>query len=284
MHALRLMTRESILEKRLLPEKDRLAFSLMERTISSGRPLILSDGESCLLVQADVASPAWVWARSDIPAETLDGLLLALGALYEQGRLTSVVSKRSISALLSAAFEKRIKNRETLAVYRLDSLQPFYAEGQMIPGSDVPPETAGSMIGRLAEFAGERVSYETQRDMGVLFTKNANAYAWKTTDGEIASVAKIAYSESRYADIHSVFTREEMRNHGYAKALLTGLCERILDSGKVPMLYADRDYAPSNHVYRRLGFTEKASLSVLRLAEHGAEGSDGTCASPMKEL
>lgn len=284
MDTLSLMTKESILEKKLLPGKDRLAFSLMERTLSSERPLILSDGESCILGQADITSPAWIWTRSDVSDETLDGLLLTLTALYEQGRLASVISKRGISTLLSAAFDGRIKNMETLAVYCLDRLCPFHTEGEMIPGKDVPPETAGVMIRRLAEFAGEKISYETQRDMGLLFTQNENAYAWRTPNGEIVSVAKIAYSDSRFADIHSVFTREEMRNRGYAKALLTGMCERILEAEKIPMLYADRDYAPSNHMYRRLGFTEKASLSVLRFTEPGDIGDGATCASGGKEL
>lgn len=284
MHILSLMTKESIQGKKLLPGKDRLAFSLMERTLSSVRPLILSDGESCILVQADITSPAWIWTRSDVSDETLDGLLLALTALYEQRRLSSVISKKGISSLLSAAFDGRISKKETLAVYCLDRLCPFHAEGEMIPGKDVPPETAGAMIRRLAEFAGERISYETQRDMGLLFTQNENAYAWRAPGKEIVSVAKVAYSDSRFADIHSVFTLEEMRNRGYAKALLTGICERILEAEKTPMLYADRDYAPSNRVYRQLGFMEKARLSVLRFMEPGAFGNDATCASSGKEL
>ncbi len=281
---LNLMTKESIQGKKLLPEKDRLAFSMMERTLSSRHPLILSDGESCILSQADITSPAWIWTRSDVSDETLDGLLLALTALFDQGRLTAVISKKGISTLLSAAFDGRIKKKETLAVYRLDRLCPFHAEGEMIPGKDVPPETAGAMIRRLAEFAGEKISYETQRDMGLLFTQNENAYAWRAPGKEIVSVAKIAYSDSRFAEIHSVFTLEEMRNRGYAKALLTGMCERILEAEKTPMLYADRDYAPSNRVYRQLGFTEKARLSVIRFTEPGAMRNDDSCASRGEDL
>lgn len=283
MGALRLETKESILEKRLLPEKDRLAFCLMERMLDSVRPLILSDGEKCLLVQSDVTSSAWVWTRSDVSSETLDGLLLSLTALFDQGRLPAVVSKTGLSSLISAAFEGKIRKRETLAVYRLDRLHPYEAEGEIVPGSEVSTDTAGEMIGRVAAFAGERISYETQRDMGLLFTKNADAYAFRTPEGEIASIAKIAYSSGRYADIHSVFTREEQRNRGYAKALLSDLCGRILAAGKTPMLYADRDYPPSNAVYRQLGFTEKARLGAIRLAEPGQE-HDGTCTSAGKEL
>lgn len=280
MQTLRLETRESIRRNQILPERDRLAFSILERTMETGRPLILSDGERCILAQADVASPAWAWTRSDILPETLDSLLISLIALYEQGRLSTVVSKKSAGALIAAAFEGRIQSQGTLSVYRLDSLCPHTAEGTMIPGSEVPPETAGKMIALLAEFAGERISYETQRDMGRLFTQNPDAYAWKTPDGTVATVAKIAFSSGKYADIHSVYTREKFRNRGYAKALVSALSEKILDAGSTPMLYADRDYPPSNRVYRSIGFAEKARLSVLRLTEEGkltdepAAGSD----------
>lgn len=275
MQTLRLETRESIREKTLLPERDRLAFSLLERILENGRPLILSDGEKCLLAQTDVTSPAWVWTRSDVPAETLEELLLALTALHSQGRLPSVVSKAGVSSLIVSAFEGRIQSRGTLSAYRLDSFCPYAAEGELVPGNAVSPETAGELIRLLAASAGERISYETQRDMGRQFTQNANAYAWKTPDGCIASVAKIAFSSGKYADIHSVFTREELRNRGYAKALLTELCRRILEEGKTPMLYADRNYVPSNRAYRQLGFSEKARLSVLRMKQSDPAVEEG---------
>ena len=280
MQTLRLTTKESIRGIRILPERDRLAFSMLERILDAARPLILFDGERCLLAQTDVSSPVWIWTRSDVLPETLDELLLALTALHEQGRLPSAVSKRSVSTLILSALPERIRNRQTIAVYRMDSLCPFEAEGEMISGSDVSPDTAGEMIRRLAASAGERISYKTQREMGFLFTQNPNAYAWKTPDGRIASVAKIAFSEGRYADIHSVYTCEELRNRGYAKALITGLCGKIFESEKIPMLYADRDYPPSNRVYRQLGFTEKARLGVLRFTEPG----DASCVSSGKEL
>ena len=55
----------------------------------------------------------------------------------------------------------------------------------------------------------------------------------------------------------------ELRD-GYAQALLTEISLLILSEGLTPMLYADRDYLPSNAVYRKIGFSLKDQLTAVR--------------------
>ena len=159
-----------------------------------------------------------------------------------------------------------------MTVYRLDALCPFCAEGERINGCDVPPETAGEMIASLAEADGINVSPAMRREMGYAFITSKYAYAWKTQSGEIASIAKISDEPVPYIDIHTVFTREQFRGHGYAKALLTEICQEILDGGQIPMLYADSGYESSNTAYRAIGFVPSARLTAFRLKHYERKG------------
>lgn len=265
MPEIRLRTREQIEALSLIPRCDELAFVRLFRMLQQGMPLILSDENSCLLVQSDPLAPTWIWTANDCSDETLAGILFSLSALREQGRLPALVAKNRFMRLAALAFESEIVKKQHLTVYRMAHLQPFSAAGERIPGREVLPETAGELIAALAAVDGETLTPALQRDMGAAFSRSHETFAWRTEAGEIASIAKVAEVGTTYSDIHTVYTRECLRNHGYAKALLSSICMDLLASGRTPMLYADRDYAPSNATYRELGFTEGARLTALRL-------------------
>ena len=265
MNELRMRTGSDPAIQALIPARDRLAFARAKRILSEGFPFVLSDGESCLLVQSDPGEPAWVWTANDCPDEMLSALLLSVGRLLDLHRLPGVVGKGRFTRLFALAYAKVPMQRQRLNVYRMDELTPFHAPGEFVPGALVPPETAGKLIALLAAFGGSPLSAAERRDMGIAFAKSAETAAWRAPDGEIAAIAKRADVGDRYTDIHTVVTAEPYRNCGYAKALLSALCKQVLQNGRVPMLYADRDYAPSNSAYRKLGFIEAAHLEALRL-------------------
>lgn len=266
MQEIRFFTAEKARELSLVPKRDALAFVQMERILAHGLPLVLSDGEQCLIVQSDALSPVWVWIRSDTRSETMEGILLSLSALREQRRLSSLITNNRLAPLIAIAFQKEITKKRTLMVYQMKELHPFTAEGRMVKGAEVPSAQAGAMIAALAAADGETLSLQMQRDMGIAFSQSENAFAWKTAEGEVASIAKVAPVGERFSDIHTVFTCEEHRNRGYGKALISGICEGILHLGRTPMLYADRENAAANHVYRELGFLEKGKLTAFHLA------------------
>ncbi|MBR0081760.1 MAG: GNAT family N-acetyltransferase [Clostridia bacterium] len=248
----------------LLPHGDALAFARLYRIVSQGLPFLLSDRESCLVGQSTSADPVWVWTSNDCPAETLEALIASLSGLRELGRLPGVVGKGKLIRLLALAFDADPSEMRRLNVYRMDTLRPFEAEGAFVPGSLVPPETAAELIALLAESDGQPLSPAVRREMGVAFSKSADTAAWRAPDGTIASIATCADIAGRLVDLHTVVTAEAYRNRGYAKALLTVLCRDALNSGRTPMLYADRDYPPSNAAYLAVGFSEAAHLYALR--------------------
>ncbi len=243
--------------------RDAVCFLRLSRMLTQGVPLVLSDGASSVIAVSDPKTPAWVWTENGIDDESLDGVLLSLSILREQGRLSGIVCKNSLARLLTLAFERELKSKKQLTVYRMQELTPFAAKGRCIPGRAVPAELAGERLGEVARADGVLLAPQEQRDLGLAFAADEHAYAWQLEDGTIATVARLAPIGDRYVDIHSVGTTEPLRNHGYAKALLTVLCGQIRADGKTPVLYANRAYPPSNAAYRALGFTETGRLTAL---------------------
>lgn len=263
--AIRMWTKEQSEPLIKMMEKEMPAFFHMERSIKCGRPLILSDGEECLLAQDSPADPMWIWTSDNISDVVLEDMIFSLSALKESKNLRAVVAKNRTARLLSLAFDHDLKKKQRLSVYTMNTLQPKGAEGECVPGTKVDPDTAGEMIALMLKEDGEDISPAKRNSMGAGFSQSPDSFAWKTGTNEIATIAKTANVGSLYTEIHTVVTKPEMRNCGYAQALLTAICKRILAEGRTPLLYADRDYLPSNAAYRKIGFLEKDRLTVLRL-------------------
>ena len=73
--AIRLWTKEQSEPLIQMMEKDMPAFFHMERSVKCGRPLILSDGEECLLAQDSPADPMWIWTSDNISDVVLEDMI-----------------------------------------------------------------------------------------------------------------------------------------------------------------------------------------------------------------
>lgn len=270
MDTLKLCSRERAQELLPLPARDRAAFFRLERLLGTGLPMVLTDGKDCLLAQEGARLPLWLWTSGACSDALLHALLLSLSVLYEDGRLTSIVCKNRVGRLLSLAFGDRIARAHRLSVYTCRDAVPFTADGEPVPASAVPPETASALIETLAEADGMRLSPAERREAGAVFCADPNAFAWRAESGEIASIARVCRAGGEWAELHTVVTAPVFRGRGYARSLLYALAKRTQSEGLRPMLYADRANETAAGVYRALGFSETASLTMLRFSEENA--------------
>lgn len=65
--------------------------------------------------------------------------------------------------------------------------------------------------------------------------------------------------------IGAVYTLEEERGKGYAKAVVSELCERIINRGKLPTLVVNKQNIPAVNAYRALGFEQRDDYLIIRL-------------------
>jgi predicted GNAT family acetyltransferase len=78
---------------------------------------------------------------------------------------------------------------------------------------------------------------------------------WQGPHGEIVSMAAFKGPTTHGMRIGPVYTPPAQRGHGYGRALTAAVVRELFEVGRrYVLLFADADYAPSNHVYQRIGF------------------------------
>lgn len=77
---------------------------------------------------------------------------------------------------------------------------------------------------------------------------------WIALEGDEVSSAALTNGElETMAMVGGVFTRPQSRNRGLSQAVVSRLCEELLNESRTPILYWDHPAAGA--VYRKLGFT-----------------------------
>lgn len=72
--------------------------------------------------------------------------------------------------------------------------------------------------------------------------------------------------------VAAVYTPPEERGRGYATALVTALCRRVLAMGKAYVcLFVDDRNPISNHVYEKIGFRRAGTQEEWGLEERDGE-------------
>lgn len=83
---------------------------------------------------------------------------------------------------------------------------------------------------------------------------HSRTWLWLAPSGEPVSMATRRPPAAGVSRIGPVYTPPAHRGHGYGSAVTAQTAFDILDSGAVPVLYADRGNATSNKIYRAIGF------------------------------
>ncbi len=91
-----------------------------------------------------------------------------------------------------------------------------------------------------------------------------NLYLW-CVDDQPVSMAAIGRRTRHGATVGLVYTPPEQRGHGYASAVVAGLSQHILASGKsFCALFTDLDNPTSNSIYQKIGYQPRDDFDELK--------------------
>ena len=102
-------------------------------------------------------------------------------------------------------------------------------------------------------FAAVPAEYDVQKQAAAVIGYS-RTWLWLAPSGEPVSMAARRPPAAGVSRIGPVYTPPEHRGHGYGSAVTACAASDILDSGAVPVLYADRGNPTSNKIYRAIGF------------------------------
>lgn len=83
-------------------------------------------------------------------------------------------------------------------------------------------------------------------------------------DGKIVAQACIQTYTPGINQIGSVYTPEGERGKGYCKAVVSEICRRIIDKGKMPTLSVKKNNTPAVRAYNALGFEHYDDYLIVR--------------------
>ena len=83
-------------------------------------------------------------------------------------------------------------------------------------------------------------------------------------DNKLVAQACIQTFTDNSNQIGAVYSLEEERGKGYAKAAVSELCERIIGRGKLPTLIVSKQNPPALNAYKALGFEHYSDYLIIK--------------------
>jgi GNAT superfamily N-acetyltransferase len=151
-------------------------------------------------------------------------------------------------------------------LYRLTRLSPPSGVlGTARPATEWDTDLVASWLApyTLETFGALPADYDPVRQAAAAIGYS-RTWLWIAPTGEPVSLAARRPPAAGVSRIGPVYTPAEHRGHGYGSAVTARAAFDILDSGAVPVLYADRGNATSNKIYRAIGFrpvTDRLSVT-----------------------
>lgn len=236
-----------------------ITFHKMRQLLKVPDALCLSDGKDLLFVRAGQGFPAWIYTRRSVSDETLSELAASLCVLKEAHNLAGVIGRASLVRYLELALPFPSKRRLPLTAYLCEKTNRFPAEGERVPAKKLDPAVCGELLAVLGEQAHEPIPEAARLAAGTDFCESPDAYGW-CINGITVALIRLHERADGLAYIGSVVTDAQYRGNGYAKALVSSVAADAYARGERAMLYADTGYAPSNALYRAIGFHETGRL------------------------
>ena len=254
-------------KKDVLATDDNCFFTL-SRLLEKKCTLTVTDQNRLIICHSAFPYPVWVWLPKDATEDEMERAYLEIKSHFGFDRGFRFTAHRPVSEyILKRANDEGIP---------LSFLKPMLAYNCHSP---VAPTQA--VMGKIKVAEAEDIEDAFQflqsfhkntnfdssdinanRKKAEDFIANKEFFFWLDSQGEKVACCSCQRSE-KYGILSSVFTRDDKRRMGYASALIFEACNLILKEQRIPAIYTDADYPPSNACYVALGFEAQGALSTI---------------------
>jgi len=240
--------------------KDAIPFNVMtsiiENDIKYPERVIFADGDKCIVVNSDPHHPVIIWTADDFDPKNYPALLDFLrGEFTDHSPLEFMTKKEFRDFLQAKGLIFLTPQSHALLAYSCTKLIPIPYKGTATNITDAEVPEVADCYAQFGIETGTDITatQENKLETAKDFITSPLHKVWRDEEGKIVAIAKINATE-KYGRIGAVYTKKEARGKHYAGMLVHFLTQAILKSGKIPMLFTNADYPPSNKCYRRLGY------------------------------
>lgn len=238
-------------------QKDAVAFNLMTTILADTSRYpdtkCFSDEKNCILVNTDNQHPIIIWTSDDF--NDFEALYQFIEAEFKDNQPLSFIAKKTLFDFYKTKYGNRLENIETMGVYQYNVPIPIQYIGY---ADNIKPEEIQTIAEMMYQFyheshADNHKSLEDCIPEAKKFMTEPNYKVWRQPNGKLVALARYHLSEE-INRIGLVYTRPDERGKSYAKMLVHTLTQQILNEQKIPVLYTDFDYEPSNKCYTAIGY------------------------------
>lgn len=253
-----------------LLEKDKYTFAVVSRILHSACKVIRTDHKRLIVCLSAAPFPVWIWTPDDTSKEEKERawqevcqvLPLTDGYRYNM--------KYELAAyFLAKAREQGVSLAIAKNMLAYDCPTPIApdkgTDGHIHWCTADDVEQAATILQMFhTEVAVDSMTKEeiVARVQELIGCKRL--YFWK--DGCNRTVASCYYvPNDDVASISGVYTLPAYRRNHYAQHLVYQVTKIIANTGAMPMLYTDADYAASNACYEKIGYVARGKLCTLEI-------------------
>lgn len=251
---------------RMMSQKNKILFNLFYLIAESDSSFWVTDDRSYIIGQTNERLPMWIWigdnpedcAKEEIRSVLQERLALnpQLKITADEGKISDILKQVSLEAGIS--YEISIP----MNIYSCKSVKNAKkASGHMILSNETHKGILQSFITGMVHDLEQRPMQEGEAESfaeGVAGSEDL--FLWEDA-GKVVSMAMIVHRTAEFARINTVYTDFLERGKGYAGMLVGEVTQKILEEGRIPMLYTEEDNVCSNATYKRVGYDLDGKLT-----------------------
>ncbi|MDE7327777.1 MAG: hypothetical protein K2N63_16115 [Lachnospiraceae bacterium] len=244
--------------------KDQYMFSLILQNLSSQDLELYSDEESYIFCRGKKQCPVWIWTKDGIDRRKIGELKEGILRYLIEGQRVKYTCKKEIYDLLAECGSDKFSLHDYFEMGFLicrETKKPRDCDGWFDSARKEEREVlAKYRFQALMEMEGvQPVPLEqAQADVDLLL-EEGSFFVLRNPEGEIVCMANWRITGEQ-ARVTGVYTPPQNRRKAYAANLIWHITNRLLSDGRVPLLYTDYHYAPSNQAYKNAGYEDMGKL------------------------
>ncbi|HNU79827.1 MAG TPA: GNAT family N-acetyltransferase [Bacillota bacterium] len=203
-----------------------------------------------------------------IPHYESIGAIPFFSKLMIMGRFNVLLGKEQIIRPLFEVIKnyKKLKEFEECSYQINRNFKPFKLEGAVFIDVSGNDDTSIINFVRKAYWRGFGAERTIEGTRLLLLQKNEEEeFIILSVDNKLVAQACIQTFTDNTNQIGAVYSLEEERGKGYAKAAVSELCERIIGRGKLPTLIVSKQNIPALNAYKALGFEHYSDYLIIKL-------------------
>ncbi len=254
---------------KLMSENEKILFNLFYLISDSEDAFWVTDEEFYIIGQTNERLAMWIWIKENTSEDVLTDIE---GVIEERldlnPKLNVIADEAIIRPILNRISERKKVSYNSMipmVIYRCDKVtNAKKASGHMILSNAKHKEILEKFIVGMVWDLEKRPMYEGESEgFANDVAGSPDLYLWED-NRQVVSMAMIVHRAEKFARINTVYTDSLQRGKGYAGMLVAEVTQKILDEGRIPMLYTEQDNVCSNATYRRIGYMVCGELTQFQ--------------------